>query len=102
MEAEDLFAKRAATIAQTLCLVSDASEIFQIKLSPLSDDLSIIFDGEILPEEINSVCQTLENSGFTKYVVDDNIILQAFLEGVVMAAIRVNTKKSTITLTFNT
>lgn len=98
----DLITQRAAIIAKTLLSVSETSEVFQLALSPLSDDISVIFTGMILPEEINRVCQMLEDSGFTKYVVDDNVVLQSFLDNLVMAAIRVNTKKNTITLTFNT
>lgn len=102
METKDSFVKSASIIAKTLCLLSDTSEAFRFALNPSSDDLSIIFDSPILPEEINLVGQVLEDTGFAKYVVEENVIYQSFLGDLIMAVICVNTKKNTIKLTFNT
>jgi hypothetical protein len=93
---------RAALIAQTLCLVSDVSSTFNLEMDPSSDEISVIFKSEILPEDINPLCEMLESKEFQRFNIDEFVVFQSFLSGLVMAAIRINTKKNNIVLTFNT
>lgn len=93
---------RAAIIAQILCLVSDTSKGFNLAMNPTSDDVSVIFDSSILPEDVEPLCSNLTKSGFTRFDVDEYIVFQSFVAGLVMTNIRINIKKNDITLTFNT
>lgn len=94
--------ERAALIAKAICTVSDVADTFTLNLDPKSDDISIIFSSDLAPEEINPLCDALTHAGYDRYDVDEHVVFQSFLSGLVMAAIRINTKKSNIVLTFNT